>query len=111
MKAYNSVNEYDFLCVSQTFLNSSYGSNGKDLMIEGYNLTWSDHPSNIKRGGVCIYYKVSLAVHIVNITLLTECLVFEVTVQNKKGYLAVVYRYPSQSTSEFESFLFDGVAW
>ena len=25
--------------------------------------------------------------------------------QNKKGYVAVVYRSPSQSTSEFESFL------
>ena len=74
-------------------------------MIEGYNLIRSDHPSNIKRGGVCINYKKSLAVRTVNITSLTECLVCEVTIQNKKGYVAVVYRSPSQSTSEFESFL------
>ena len=74
-------------------------------MIEGCNLIRSDHPSNTKRGGVCIYYKESLAVCIVNITSLTECLVCEVTIQNKKGYVAVVYRSPSQSTSEFESFL------
>ena len=74
-------------------------------MIEGYNLIRSDHPSNIKRGGVFICYKESLAVRIVNITSLTECLVCEVTIQNKKGYVAVVYRSPSQSTSEFESFL------
>ena len=26
------------------------------------------------------------------------------TIQNKKGYVAVLYRSPSQSTSEFESF-------
>ena len=105
LKAYNSVYKYDFLCVSETFLNSSFESSDKDLMIEGYNLIRSDHPSNTKRGGVCIYYKESLAVRIVNITSLTECLVCEVTIQNKKGYVAVVYRSPSQSTSEFESFL------
>ena len=74
-------------------------------MIEGYTLIRSDHPSNTKKGGVCIYYKESLSVRIVNIPSLTECLVCEVTIQNKKGYVAVVYRSPSQSTSEFESFL------
>ena len=105
MKTYNSVYTYNFVCVSETFLNSSFESNDKDLMIEGYNLIQSDHPSNTKRGGVCIYYKESLAVRIVNITSLIECLVCEVTIQNKKGYVAVVYRSPSQSTSEFESFL------
>ena len=73
-------------------------------MIEGYNLIRSDHPCNTKRGGVCIYYKESLAVRIVNITSLTECLVGEGTIQ-KKEYVAVAYRSPSQTTSEFESFL------
>ena len=74
-------------------------------MIEGYNLIRSHHPGNVKRGGVCIYYKESLAVRIVNIASLTECLVCEAAIQNKKGYVAVVYRSHSQSTSEFESFL------
>ena len=105
MKAYNSVYKYDFLCASENFLNSSFESNDKDLMIEGYNFIRSDHPINTKRGGVCIYYKESLVVRIVNITSLTECLVCEVTIQNKKVYVVVVYRSPSQSTSEFESFL------
>ena len=73
-------------------------------MIEGYNLIRRDHPSNTKRG-VCIYHKESLAVRIATITSLTECLACEVAIQNKKGYAAVVYRSPSQSTSEFESFL------
>ena len=44
-------------------------------------------------------------VRIIKITSLAECLVCEVTIQNKIGYVAVVYRSPSQSTSEFESFL------
>ena len=74
-------------------------------MIEGYTLIRSDHPSNTNKGGACIYYKESLSVRIVNIPSLTECLVCEVTIQSKKGYVAIVYRSPSQSTSEFESFL------
>ena len=57
MKAYNSVYKYDFLYISETFLNFSFESNDKDLVIEGYNLIQSDHPSNVKRGGVCVYYK------------------------------------------------------
>ena len=104
MKACNSVYKYDFLCASETFLNFSFESNDKDLLIIGYNLIRSGHPSNAKRGGVCIYYKESLAVCIVSITSLTEYLVCKVTIQNKKGYVAVVYRSPSQSTSELNPF-------
>ena len=74
-------------------------------MFDGYKLIRSDHPSNTKRGGVCIYYKESLVVRLVDITSLPECLVCEVTIQNKKGYVAVMYRSPSQSSIEFESFL------
>ena len=38
LKAYNFVYKYDFLCVSETFLNSSFESSDKDLMIKGCNL-------------------------------------------------------------------------
>ena len=74
-------------------------------MLEGYNLIRSDHPSNTRSGGVCIYYKESLAVCLVDITFLPECLVCEVTIQNKNGYVAVMYRSPNQSSMEFGSFL------
>ena len=77
-------------------------------MLDGYKLIRSDHPSNTKRGVVCIYYKESLVVCLVDITSLPECLVCEVTIQNKKGYVAVMYRSPSQSrilNIEFESFI------
>ena len=74
-------------------------------MLDGYNLIRSDHPTNTKRGGACIYFRESLAVHLVDITSLPECLVCEVTIQNKKGYVDVMYWSPSQSSIEFESFL------
>ena len=86
-------------------LDSSFESDDKNFMLEGYNLIRSDHPSNIKMDGVCIYYKESLAVRLVDITSLPEYLVCELTIQNKKGYVAVMCRSPSQSSIEFESFL------
>ena len=92
-------------CISETFLDSSFEPDDKDLMLDGYKLIRSDHPSNTKRGVVCIYYKESLVVCLVDITSLPECLVCEVTIQNKKGYVAVMYRSSSQSSIEFESFL------
>ena len=38
LEAYSSVYKYDFLCVSETFLNFLFESNEKDLMIESYKL-------------------------------------------------------------------------
>ena len=63
LKAYNSIYKYDFICIRETFLDSSFESDDKNLMLEGYDLIRFDNPSNTKRGGVCIYYKESLAVH------------------------------------------------
>ena len=84
LKTYNSTYKYDFICISETFLDSSFESDEEDLRLDGHNLIRSDHPSNTKRGGVCIYYKESLAVRLVDITSLHECLVCEVTIQKKK---------------------------
>ena len=83
----------------------SFEPDDKDLMLDGFNLIQSGHPSNTEKGCVCIYYKEPLAVSLVGITSLPEYLVCEVTIQNKKGYVAVMYRSPSQSSIEFESFL------
>ena len=64
-----------------------------------------DHLSNTKRGGVCIYYKESLSVWALNLTNLSECIICEGLLQNCKGYIAVIYKSPSQNTAEFEEFL------
>ena len=98
LKPYNSIYKYGFIRISETFLDFSFEPDDKNLMLEGYNLIRSDHPSNTKRGDVCIYYKESLAVRLVHITSLLEGLVWEITIQNKKGYVPVMYRSPSQSS-------------
>ena len=87
------------------YLDSSVSDNDKELDIVGYNFICADHPSNVKKGGVGIYYKESIAVQITNTNFLSECLLCEVTVNNKMGYIAVFYRPLSQTNTVLNDFL------
>ena len=55
LRAYVSVHKFNIICLSETYLDSSIDD--ESLEISGYYLIRSDHPSNKKRGGICIYYK------------------------------------------------------
>ena len=93
------------ICVSETYLDFSISNDEKDISIKGYSLVRADHPSNAKRGGVCIYYKESLGVRIIDIPNLTESILCQITINNKTGYVLVVYCSSSQSSDDFETFL------
>ena len=103
--AHNTIHKYDFICTSETYLDSSVPTDDRNTLINGYNLIRADHPSNNKRGGVCIYYRDSLAVQLVDTNYLSACLLCEVSINNKKGYVAVLYRSPSQNSLEFDNFI------
>ena len=60
LNAYNLVHSFDIICLSETYLNSETPPNNTCLELPGRNLFHSDHPSNSKRGGVCIYYKSTI---------------------------------------------------
>ena len=77
LKAYISTYKYDFICLSETFLDSSTPDNLVD--IQEYNLVRADHPDNTKRGGVCIYYKESLPVRVINLPYFKEALLLEMS--------------------------------
>ena len=72
MKAYMSVYKHDFICLSETYLDSS--TPDSLLEIDGYILVRANHPNNIKRGGVCIYYNESLLVRVISLPYLKETL-------------------------------------
>ena len=105
LEAYNSVYKHDFICISETFFDSSIQEEDKNIQLDDYNLLRAGHPSNSKRGGVCIFYKETLGVRIVKSLSFNECIICEVSIQNSKGYVGVVYRSPSQNIFEFENFL------
>ena len=65
----------------------------------------SGHPSNTKRRGVCIYYKRSLLLRVINIGYLHECLSFDLQIGDKICNFVVLYRSPSQSQDDFETFV------
>ena len=54
--------KHDFICLSETYLDSAIPDSL--LEIDGYNLVRADHPNNIKKVGVCIYYKESLPIRV-----------------------------------------------
>ena len=72
--------------------------------IAGYTLIRADHPSNTKRGGVCIYCKHSLPFKLLDICYLEECINFEISFSGKLCNFISLYCSPSQSLDVFEKF-------
>ena len=101
---YIIIYNYDVICLSETYLDSSILSDDNNLEIPGYDLIRADHPSNSKRGGVWVYYRNSLPLKILDIFYLEECIVFELKNCNKFCKIVSLYRSPNQSQDEFETF-------
>ena len=104
LRAYITVRNFDVICLLETCLDSSILHDDDNLPIPGYKLYRKDHPLNIKQGGVCIYYKVSLPLKIKNIHYLQECINFEIKIKDKLCNFISLYRSPNQSQDDFESF-------
>ena len=104
LTAYVLVHNFDIICLSETYLNSEISTDDKNLEIPGYYLLRADHPSNNKRGGVCIFYRTNLPLRVLNISYLSECITFEISIGNKICRFIHLYRSPSQTQDEFQTF-------
>ena len=51
-----------------------------------------------------IHYKEFLAVSLVEVKNLNECVIFEVSIKSKRGYKISFYKLLSQTQDEFEIF-------
>ena len=49
---YISIYNFDILCLSETYLDSTTSSNDSNLVIPGYDLYRADHLSNVNCGGI-----------------------------------------------------------
>ena len=76
-----------------------------NILIDAYNLLRADNRENVKRGGVCLYYRENLTLLLVNTPYIEQCILREINIQNTTGYAAVLDRSPSQSSNESEEFL------
>ena len=103
LESFVAMHKFDTICISETFLNNTYEDN--DLNLNSYSLLQADHPNNAKKGGVCIYYRETLALKVLSTPYLNVSLLCEVTIGSRKCIIGTVYRSPSQNSDEFESFL------
>ena len=94
MEAYNAVNKFDIICLSESFLDSSILTENNNLKINGYKMVRADHPNNAKRGGVCAYVRESLPVRNFNNSYLSGCLTLKVTILVIKRATLLLYRDP-----------------
>ena len=104
LNAYSSLHSFDIICLSETYLDSSILSHNPNLEVQGCDLIGADHPSNVKKGELCIYYKNHLPLKLININFLHDCLTIELNIKNKLCVFVALYRSPSKSCNEFYSF-------
>ena len=97
LRAYISLHNFDVVYISETYLDSTTALHGENLAITVYNLLRAGHASNSKRDGVCVCYKSSLALRLINVHYLQECLIFEILIDGKSCNLISFYRSPSHS--------------
>ena len=103
------------MCLSETFLNSEFLTDDENLQIGysyntiGYNTGYSidrvDHPSNTKLGGVCVCYKTSLPLKVLDIKYLQERINLELIIGENLCSFIILCRSPSQTHDNFEDFM------
>ena len=105
LQAYLTTHKFDIVCLSETYLDSTFSNDDSRLNLNGYTLLRDDHPFDVKRGGVCVYYKNHLPLtRISGMSTLKECLVCELKIGKKNLFIVALYRSPSQSIEEFSNF-------
>ena len=78
---------YDTICLSPTYLNTSFQSDDSKIKIDGYNLIRSDHSNDSGKVDVSIYYKQDIPLIKHNdFCTLDNCLVTEICSQNEKYF-------------------------
>ena len=92
------------LSIFETFFDSSVQEEEKNIQLDGYGLLRTDHPSNSKQGGVCIFYKETLGVCIVKSSSLMNALFVKSLYKIARAMLVLYVRCLSQDSFEFESF-------
>ena len=98
LEAYIAISKFDVICIPETFFGSDTSHDDNNLEICGRNLIRCDHPSNNKRGGICIYY----VYFFVNVQYLQECIDFEMKTNDKVCNFISLDRSPSQTLDGLE---------
>ena len=89
------TNDYDIICLTETFQDSSMENDHDRISIPGYNFLRADHPSTTKREEACIYYMGHLPIIKRNdLCQLHDYLVTELRIGKNKCFFTCLYRSP-----------------
>ena len=111
LEAFNIIHKFDAIAICETRLHSTIDlpANAVDddkVALSRYEFIKKNHPDDVKRGGVGLFYKDALPLkQRRDLEVLQECLVCELCYDSKKIFFVVIYRSPSQSREEFDLFL------
>ena len=83
LKEYLTEHEFDIVCLSGTYLNSSFLFDDDHFDIPGHIMIRVDHPVNSKRGGECMCYKYCLPLKVLDIRFLHESMSFDLRIGDK----------------------------
>ena len=92
-----------FIFLSYTF-NSKICTDGQNFEISGYFMLRAHYSSNNKKGGVGFFYMKFVPLRVLNISYLSEWITFEIIIGNKLCCFIHLYRSPSQTQDEFQTF-------
>ena len=104
LRAYVSTHNFNNLCLSDTYLDSSTSSNDNNLTIPGYDLYRADHSSHVKRGEFVSTIKFS-SVESNRHSISTRVHQLPNENQGKLCNFIISCRSTSQSQDDFETFL------
>ena len=106
IEAFITTHNFDIICLSETFLDLSIAISDIRININGYLLLRADHPSNIKRGGVCIYYKKYLSAIRRTVTSdLQECIELKLQLTKKDVSELVCIDHPVKMMMDLKHFV------
>ena len=101
LSAYISLHQFDVVCISEIYLDSTTALDDNNLEIAGYNLLRANYTSKSKRGSVYIYCKSSITLGLIDVHYLKECLIFESLIGGKLCNFISLYWSLSQSFDSF----------
>ena len=70
-----------------------------------WQLATAGNPSDLKKGGICIYFRETLPIKMLNITDLQECFICETSLNGPSSYIVSLYRSLSQSSEVYDHFV------
>lgn len=80
LEVFSTVNKFDIICLTESFLDSSFLKGNENLKTNGYRMVRANLPNNLKKRGVYAYIRESLSDYNFSNSYLSKCLTLEISV-------------------------------